>query len=97
MDYSPQYRRFRALLRKIREEAGLSQRELGKKLGIRQTVISKIELGERSMDFLETLRFCAACQVSIGQLTRRLGLTGAKPKPGRSATRKKLAKTRLKG
>jgi transcriptional regulator with XRE-family HTH domain len=64
MNYSPRYGRFRALLRKIREEAGLNQTTLAEKLHKPQTFVSKSELGERRVDFLETLEFCKACGVS---------------------------------
>lgn len=72
MNYSPRYGRFRALLRKIREESGLSQTALAEKLGKPQTFISKSEIGERRIDFLETLDFCAACGVSVNQFIERL-------------------------
>jgi len=72
MKYSPGYGRFRAMLRKIREEAGLSQTALAEKLGKPQTFVSKSELGERRVDFLETVEFCRACRVSVGQFHRRL-------------------------
>jgi transcriptional regulator with XRE-family HTH domain len=64
MNYSPRYGRFRALLRKIREDAGLNQVALAEKLRKPQTFVSKSELGERRMDFLETLDFCEACGIS---------------------------------
>jgi transcriptional regulator with XRE-family HTH domain len=72
MDYSPRYGRFRALLRKIREEAGLSQTALAEKLGKAQTFVSKSEIGERRIDFLETLDFCEACNVSANEFIERL-------------------------
>jgi transcriptional regulator with XRE-family HTH domain len=72
MNYSPRYGQFRALLRQIREEAGLNQTALAQKLGKPQTFISKSEIGERRIDFLETLDFCAACGVSAGQFIERL-------------------------
>jgi transcriptional regulator with XRE-family HTH domain len=72
MEYSPRYGRFRALLRKIREEAGLSQYELADKLGKPQSFVSKSEIGERSIDFLQTLDFCAACKVPMARFTERL-------------------------
>lgn len=72
MNYSPRYGRFRALLRKIREESGLSQVALADKLGKPQTFISKSEIGERRIDFLETLDFCEACHVSPGEFIDRL-------------------------
>jgi transcriptional regulator with XRE-family HTH domain len=72
MEYSPRYGRFRALLRKIREEADLSQHELADKLGKPQSFVSKAEIGERSVNFLETLDFCAACNVAIAEFAERL-------------------------
>lgn len=72
MDYSPRYGRFRALLRKVREEAGLSQTALAAKLGKPQTFVSKSELGERRIDFLETVDFCEACRVPVGQFIEQL-------------------------
>jgi transcriptional regulator with XRE-family HTH domain len=73
MNYSPKYGRFRALLRKVREEAGLSQTALAEKLGKPQTFVSKSELGERRVDFWETLEFCEACNVPVSQFIERLG------------------------
>lgn len=72
MNYSPRYGRFRALLRQIREEAGFNQVALAQKLGKPQTYVSKSELGERRIDFLETLDFCVACGVSASQFIERL-------------------------
>lgn len=72
MKYSPKYGRFRALLRKIREEAGLSQTALAVKLGRPQTFVSKSELGERRVDFTEAVEFCKACRVTVGQFAKQL-------------------------
>lgn len=52
MDYSPRYGQFRATLRRIRVEAGLSQTGLAAKLGKSQTFVSRSELGERRIDFI---------------------------------------------
>ena len=41
------------LLVAARKDAGLSQVELGKRLGQRQTFVSKFELGERRLDAAE--------------------------------------------
>ncbi|RUW41366.1 MAG: helix-turn-helix domain-containing protein [Mesorhizobium sp.] len=42
-----------ALLVEARKEAGITQVELGRRLGWRQTFISKFELGERRLDMAE--------------------------------------------
>jgi transcriptional regulator with XRE-family HTH domain len=41
------------VLREARQKAGLTQVEAAKKLGCRQTFISKIECGERRIDVVE--------------------------------------------
>ena len=80
MEYSPKYRRFRALLRDIREEAGLSQLALAKKLGKPQSYVCKSEIGERAVDFLEILDFCAACNIPAAEFIKRFqqGVTAPK-------------------
>ena len=99
MNYSPRYGHFRVLLRKIREDAGLSQTALAEKLGKPQTFVSKSELGERRIDFLETLDFCAACGVPIADVIRRLekasAAEGGKTRAKRRSPRKMDSEGRL--
>jgi transcriptional regulator with XRE-family HTH domain len=87
------------LLRKIREEAGLSQTALAEKLGKPQTFVSKSEIGERRIDFLETLDFCAACGVSASQLIERLQsgsvAEAKKPRKKRQSPRRMDSEGRL--
>jgi transcriptional regulator with XRE-family HTH domain len=47
------YRRIIELLIEARKEAGITQAELGKRIGQRQTAVSKIEQGERRLDMAE--------------------------------------------
>lgn len=47
------YAAFLVLLRQAREEAGLTQAELGIAVGRSQTWVSKCELGERRVDVIE--------------------------------------------
>lgn len=47
------YRAFLDRLRRAREEAGLTQAELARTVRRSQTWISKCELGERRVDFVE--------------------------------------------
>jgi ribosome-binding protein aMBF1 (putative translation factor) len=46
-------RAFLARLRRAREDAGLTQVQVAKQLGRPQTWVSKCELGERRVDFVE--------------------------------------------
>ncbi|MDX0440628.1 helix-turn-helix domain-containing protein [Sinorhizobium medicae] len=47
------YRRIVDLLVRARKDAGLTQAEVGERLGQRQTFVSKYELGERRLDVAE--------------------------------------------
>lgn len=90
MDYSPRYGRFRALLRRIRQEAALSQAALAQKLGKPQTFVSKSELGERRVDYPELLDICAACRITLADFDRRYHETqiSAEPRNKRRSPRK---------
>jgi transcriptional regulator with XRE-family HTH domain len=54
------YDRLRELLTEAREKAGITQVELGAKLGRPQTFVSKIERGVRRMDLIEFLEIARA-------------------------------------
>lgn len=54
------YRAFLTRLRQAREEAGLTQVQVAKVLKRPQTWVSKCELGERRVDFVELEDFAAA-------------------------------------
>lgn len=46
------------VLRDYRERAGISQAELGAGIGLHQTSIGKIELGQRRLDIVELFKIC---------------------------------------
>jgi transcriptional regulator with XRE-family HTH domain len=48
-----------ARLRQARREAGMTQAEVGQRLGLRQAFISKLESGERRIDPVELARLAA--------------------------------------
>jgi transcriptional regulator with XRE-family HTH domain len=52
-DYQRSYKAFRRRLVDARKEAGLTQREVCEKMGKSTSFISKCELGERRVDFVE--------------------------------------------
>jgi transcriptional regulator with XRE-family HTH domain len=62
------------LLRQVRVEAGLSQRDIAKRLGQPQSFVSKYESGERRLDPLELREVCQAAGITFGQFVRRLEL-----------------------
>lgn len=59
------------MLRAVREEAGLSQKELADALGLEQTIVSKIEHGIRRLDLLELDELCRIVGISLEQFVRR--------------------------
>ncbi|HET6201611.1 MAG TPA: helix-turn-helix transcriptional regulator [Planctomycetota bacterium] len=59
--HTRRYRAFLARLRRAREEAGLTQVEVARRVGRPQTWVSKCELGERRVDFVELEDLAAAC------------------------------------
>jgi transcriptional regulator with XRE-family HTH domain len=59
------------LLVEARKNAGVTQVELGRLIGRRQTVISKIELGERRLDAAEFVEISRAIGVDPYRLMRQ--------------------------
>ena len=53
-----------------RKAAGITQAEVGRRLGQRQTFVSKVELGERRIDVAEFIAFYRAIQVDTCELIR---------------------------
>ena len=56
---------FRGLLKQERKSQGLTQEELARRLGHPQSYVSKYELGERRLDFVETLYVCDALGIDF--------------------------------
>ena len=49
------------MLRKMREEAGLTQRELAKRLRLTHSLVHNCEAAERRIDVMEFVDWCVAC------------------------------------
>jgi len=64
----------RKLLKEIRIQADLSQRQLGVALGVEQTFVSKAELGERKIDLPTALMWAKACHVPARPFLNRLAV-----------------------
>lgn len=71
--YSEEYETFIDLLRKTRQEAGLTQEVVAAKLGVTQTFISKCERGERRLDVIELRAWCSALGVDLSWFVAQLG------------------------
>jgi transcriptional regulator with XRE-family HTH domain len=77
-----------SLLRAVREEAGLSQKELAAALGLEQTIVSKYEHGVRGLDLLELDNLCQVVGVPLDEFVRRYRRS-VEPKAGRQAARQR--------
>ena len=60
------------LLKEIRLNAGLRQVDLAQKIGVSQSRISKYEVGERRLDFLEMREICRALGLSLSEFIQLL-------------------------
>lgn len=79
------------MLRDLREQAGVTQVELGRRLGNTQTFVSKIERGERRVDVVEFAEICDALGIDSGASFSQF-LAGREP--GRVVRKVASSKTR---
>lgn len=61
--FSPEYRRLCRLLKEAREEAGVTQVALAKRLRKYQSYVAKYESGERRLDVIEFIRICTSLRL----------------------------------
>ncbi|MDR2212045.1 MAG: helix-turn-helix domain-containing protein [Pseudomonadales bacterium] len=62
--HSSENQRLTAWLKRQREEAGLTMRELAERLGVPHTFVAKVEQKERRLDVVEFVSYCHALGVS---------------------------------
>lgn len=65
--------RLRKALREARLAAGLRQIDVAKSLNKPQSFVAKLESGERKIDLIEALNFCAAVGLDPAKLLRQIG------------------------
>lgn len=70
--HAPRYRHLPPFLRQTREAAGLTQRDLGARLGVSHVFVHKSEVGERRVDVTEFIDWCVACGADPDQAFRSL-------------------------
>jgi transcriptional regulator with XRE-family HTH domain len=71
-DQDKRYKRLRTALREARTRAGLTQTELGHRLGKDQVFVSKIESGIRHVDVIEFLDIAKAVGTEPALLFRHV-------------------------
>ncbi len=60
------------VLRNERMKAGLRQIDLAKKIGVRQSFVSKYEVGERRLDIMELQTICSFFGITLSEFINRL-------------------------
>lgn len=61
------------MLRAMRARAGLTQRELARKLRMHNTMVHRSEIGDRRIDPVEFVAWCRACGDDPGVMIRQIG------------------------
>lgn len=69
--FTRDYQVLTELLRAVRQEAGITQVELAERLGETQSYVSKVERGERRLDFVQLRWFCQALGVPLKAFVER--------------------------
>jgi transcriptional regulator with XRE-family HTH domain len=70
--FSSAYDHLRSLLIKAREQAGLRQADVARRLKRPQSYVSKIELGERRLDLVEFIQFVRAIQADPVRILKQV-------------------------
>jgi transcriptional regulator with XRE-family HTH domain len=70
--FTERYARFLEMLCNAREDSGLTQIEVARKMGRPQSFVSKCESGERPVDVVELFDFCRVYGKSVTRLVKEL-------------------------
>jgi transcriptional regulator with XRE-family HTH domain len=80
VQHAPRYRPLPAMLRRLRKEASLTQRQLAQRLDGTHVWVHKSEVGERRVDVTEFIDWCLACGVTpehaFAELRQQRGFRG---------------------
>jgi transcriptional regulator with XRE-family HTH domain len=69
--YTAEQEKLQLLLREARDEAGLTQVLLARRLGRPQSFVSKYESGERRLDLVELREICRSLGITLTKLVER--------------------------
>jgi transcriptional regulator with XRE-family HTH domain len=88
--HSAEYAALRAELKRAREAASLSQRDLAERLSVPHSWVAKVESGERRIDVVEFVWFLAACAADVaGSAQRLIEAIQRRPRPVNRGRRRK--------
>lgn len=74
---TPAHRKLVQELKKARRDAGLSQQQVADLLGVPQSYVAKIEIGERRIDVIEFLKFVEALDASWSDILGKINTSGS--------------------
>ena len=78
--YTREYTVVLRLLREARQEAGLTQTELAKKLKQSQSFVTKVERGDRRLDIIQLRTMCQTFGLTLTEFVSRLEKALRSPK-----------------
>jgi len=87
--HSAEYAALRAELKRAREGASLSQRDLAQRLSVPHSWVAKVESGERRIDVVEFAWFLAACGADALASAHRVFDTIERPRKDSHGRRRK--------
>ena len=70
--YTREYKVMLRLLREARRETGITQVELARRLKLTQSLVSKIERGDRRLDLAELRSFCRSIGIGLVEFVGRV-------------------------
>ena len=70
--YSTDQESLLKVMGRIRNDAGLTQQELARKMQLSQSTVSDVLRGQRRLDVIEWISFCKACKVTPQQFLDEL-------------------------
>ena len=70
--YTSEYAAVLRLLRESREQAGITQVELAKKLRQSQSYVSKVERGDRRLDIVQLRTICQVLGLTLAEFVEQL-------------------------
>ncbi len=85
---------FLELLRKEREDAGVTQVELAKRLRQTQSYVSRSERGERRLDLVETRWYCQGIGISLAQFSEKFEAAILSAAEAKRSARRRMSPTR---
>ena len=73
--HSPEHQFLRDLLKKQREDTGLTQRALAERMGIIYSYIGKVETGDRRLDVIEFIDYCHALKLNPAKVIEEIEIS----------------------